>query len=64
MKIEGMSLDGYALILQDGKKEVERTCPGCGERKPMSKFGLRLIHHNRTKEVRNQLRCTQCRSKA
>lgn len=60
MKIKGMTLDGYTLILQDGKKELERTCPACGERKPISEFGLRIMGGQK-KEIRLQADCAKCR---
>jgi hypothetical protein len=59
MKIKGMTLDGYRLVIQDGGKEVERTCPKCHKRKPLSKFGLRSMTGK--KEIRNQSLCTDCR---
>jgi len=60
MKIEGMTVADYALILQDGGKELERTCPNCGKRKPISKFGLRVMTGK--KEIRLQGDCANCRN--
>jgi hypothetical protein len=61
MKIHGMGIDDYTLVLQDGKKEMERTCLKCGERKPLREFGLRLMTDK--KEIRSQSQCTTCRGK-
>jgi len=58
MKIEDMTLNGHRLIVQDGGKEVERTCPKCHKRKPLSEFGLRLMENG---DIRNQSYCTDCR---
>lgn len=59
MKIQGMTLDGYRLVLQDGGKEITRKCPKCGKRKGISAFGLRLMTN--TKVIRTQAQCTECR---
>jgi len=59
MRIQGMQLDGYQLVLQDGGKEITRKCPKCGKRKGVSAFGLR--HMTNTKVIRIQAQCMQCR---
>lgn len=59
MKIRGMTLDNYRLVLQDGGKELTRKCPKCGKRKGISAFGLRLMTN--TKVIRVQAQCTECR---
>ena len=61
MKIQGMCLDGYLMVLQDGSKELERVCPECHERKPISEFGFRIMTDK--KEIRLQAACTLCRGK-
>ena len=62
MKIHGMTLGGYRLVLQDGGKEIMRKCPKCGERKGVSAFGLR--HMTATKVIRIQAQCMACRDGA
>ena len=62
MKIQGMSIGGYQLILQDNGKELKRHCTSCGEKKPVSEFGLRLMTDK--KEIRIQAQCTVCRGDA
>lgn len=62
MKIKNMTLDGYELILQDGGKELERTCPKCHNRQPISAFGLRIMSDK--KEIRIQAECKSCRGES
>ena len=62
MKIQGMTLDGYTLVFQSGKHQLERYCPKCKECRPISAFGLRLMSGK--KEIRLQAQCTDCRSRA
>lgn len=59
MKIQGMTLDGYRFVLQDGGKDLTRKCPKCGKRKSIREFGLR--HMTNTKVIRLQAQCTECR---
>lgn len=59
--IEGMHINGHRLVLQDGGKEIERTCPSCHRRLPLATFGLRLMG---TGEIRVQAHCTACRTPA
>lgn len=59
MKIKGMTLNGYDLVLQDNGKELKRHCPKCGEKKLISEFGLRIMTGK--KEIRLQAECTECR---
>jgi hypothetical protein len=56
--IEGMHINGHRLVLQDGGKEIERTCPSCHQRLPLAAFGLRLMG---TGEIRVQAHCAVCR---
>ena len=62
INVKGMTLNGYKLVLQDGRKELERVCPRCLKRKPLSAFGFRCF--NRKKEIRLQAYCLQCRNSA
>lgn len=63
MKIQGMSVNGYQLILQGaGGKELMRRCPKCGKLKVLSAFGLRVMTGK--KEIRIQAQCTSCRGDA
>jgi len=55
-----MSINGYKLILQDGGKELERVCPRCNHKKPLSEFGLRNMGNG---EIRVQAECLPCRGK-
>lgn len=59
LKIKGMTLNGFRLVIQDGGKEVERTCPKCHKRKPLSALGLRNMTGK--DEIRNQSECAECR---
>ena len=65
--IEGMSVRGNLtqplhIYIDDGKKEVERTCPECHERKPISDFGFRVMRERGDKVVlRLQAVCAACR---
>lgn len=49
---------GTAIETNDTKVYI--TCPKCSKRKPLSKFGFRMMY---TGEVRNQSWCTACRGK-
>ena len=40
--------------------EPTRTCPKCGEEKPLSDFGFRQMGDG---QVRNQSWCKECRSR-
>jgi hypothetical protein len=59
MRIEGMSVEGYKLILQEKGSEIKRTCPKCGKLKKISQFGLRSMTGR--KEIRIQSYCVSCR---
>ena len=59
LTIDGMAVNGHRLVLQDGGKELERTCTNCHRRQPLSQFGLRLMGRG---EVRVQAYCTTCRN--
>ncbi len=59
--LDGMTINGHRLVLQDGGKELERTCTGpCHQRQPLSCFGLRLMASG---EIRVQAQCSLCRNK-
>ncbi len=53
--------NGPKVIIQasgyDGSEPV-RTCPNCGETKPLSEFGYRNMGND---EIRNQSWCKKCR---
>jgi predicted RNA-binding Zn-ribbon protein involved in translation (DUF1610 family) len=53
-----LAVRGVAIEVKGNK--VYLTCPKCGERKPISKFGYRMMTSG---EVRNQSWCYKCRSK-
>ena len=65
--IEGMSVRGNLtqplhIYIDDGGKEVEKTCPHCNLRKPLSDFGFRVMREKGDKVVlRLQPWCTVCR---
>jgi hypothetical protein len=57
--IDGMSINGIELILRDDKgNELKRTCPQCGKKSIISRFGLRAMDN---KTVRLQPWCIPCR---
>jgi hypothetical protein len=49
---------GVAIEVRDTKVYI--VCPKCHERKPLSKYGFRMMPNG---EVRSQSWCTKCRSK-
>jgi hypothetical protein len=58
--VKGMTINGHRVVLQDGGKELERVCPKCHQRLPLSTFGLRVMS-GRQQEIRLQAYCSPCR---
>jgi hypothetical protein len=62
LNIDGMLLNGVLIYFDDGGKELEKTCPKCHKRRPISEFGMRQIAtRGGGPVIRLQPRCTACR---
>lgn len=62
LNIDGMLLNGVLIYFDDGGKELERTCPKCHRRKPLSQFGMRQITtRGGGPVIRLQPQCAECR---
>ena len=62
VNISGMTINHITIYFDDGGKELEKTCPKCNKRKPISEFGLRAMREKEDQVVvRLQPWCGGCR---
>lgn len=57
----GMIFRDVAIYFEDGGKEMEKTCPQCHKRLPLSQFGLRVMRTSDGEQLRLQPWCVKCR---